>query len=175
MCKLPVPMVLAHGTQKKKLINFVSLEHGFMVRRMIRSPHVGKIHKFRREDRHRETIDLKTTLADSVTFFRQFEQGGVFASWDNFNEYYPTSDLTTGEEGDHNVGLMARAVCFNNKYCDNVRDVIRRAGVRKWLENADPVAKSIACCLWRGAGNFSSYKVAFSRMAHTKIHYNEEI
>jgi len=156
VCLIPLRMTILGGQQKSKMVVFASLEHAFVVRRMLQKPVVGQ---------KREVFPLgssiligfTTTTQDCLFFFEQFEAHGVFADWDKFEEYYSSNLPVTVERGLHNIGLIVRYICFYNDTARRMREVVRENAVLKYLHNEDPVARSIICCLWGCTWNSSSY------------------
>jgi len=172
-CKIPLQIKIHNGAQKTKKVEFASFEHAWCVRRMIRQPHVNQSHTIVTVA-NMEQIFV-TTLADALCFLTQFERGGVFASWSSINVYYPMNLICTNAKGDHNIGLIARFVCSNNPKADGIRSRIRGYAADRWKNTGDLVARSIACCLWRGSPNLSAYKSGLAVVARAKYHNNVEI
>jgi len=172
-CKVPLQMRILNGEQKTKKVDFASFEHAWCARRMIRHPHVGATHAVVTVQYMHQ--DLVTTQEDAFCFLAQFEQGGVFACWKSINEYYPANLICSGVKGTHNIGLIARFVCSNNIKADRIRSRIRGYAADLWKSTGSAVAHSIACCLWRGAPNMSSYKTGLAIVAKAKYANNLEI
>lgn len=170
-CFIPLRMTILGGPLKSKMVIFASIEHAFVVRRMLQKPVVG---------RQREvfplgssiSIGFTTTTQDCLTFFEQFEAHGVFADWDKFADYYSSELPVTVERGTHNLGLIARYICFNNDAARRMREVVRENATLKYMHNEDPVARSIICCLWRCTGNSSSYTKTLGMIARLKFACN---
>ena len=172
-CKIPLQMKIRDGAQKTKKVEFASFEHAWCVRLMIRQPQVNQSHKIITVA-NMEQIFV-TTLADALCFLVQFERGGVFASWTAINIYYPMNLICANAKGDHNIGLIARFVCSNNPKADGIRSRIRGYAADRWKSTGDLVARSIACCLWRGPPNLSAYKSGLAVVARAKYQNNVEI
>jgi len=172
-CKVPLQMKIRGGEQKTKKVLFASFEHAWCVRRMIRQPQVNKSHTITTVTNMEQAF--LTTLEDAFCFLAQFESDGVFASWSAVNAYYPVNLICTKDKGLHNIGLIARFVCSNNPKADVIRSRIRGYAADRWKSTGDLVAHSIACCLWRGSPNLSSYKSGLAVVARAKYHNNVEI
>ena len=169
-CKVPLQMKILHGEKKTKKVDFASFEHAWCARRMIRHPDVGASHTVVTVQ-HMQ-LDFVTTQEDALCFLAQFEQDGVFASWKGINEYYPANLICSSVKGAHNIGLIARFVCSNNVKAERIRSRIRRYAADHWKNTGNAVAHSIACCLWRGSPNMSSYKTGLAIVAKAKYARN---
>jgi hypothetical protein len=172
-CRVPLQVNIVGGAQKKRTVQFASLEHAWCVRRMIRHPHIGV-------NRSVVTVinmkqEFLTTQEDALCFLAQFEAGGVFASWSSISEYYAVANITTEPKGMHNIGLIARFVCSNHPTADKIRQKIRGFAADRWKSTGDMVARSIACFLWRGPANMTSYKSGLAVVAKAKFANNPEI
>jgi hypothetical protein len=172
-CSVPLSIKIVNGTQKSKKVDFASLEHAWCVRRMIRSPLVGSSTQIVTVKNMQQMFT--TTTQDAICFLEQFEMGGVFGSWQRFNEYFAIGQITGGPKGEHNIGLIARFVCSNAGRADQIRAKIRGVAADRWKRSGDAAAKSIACCLWRGAKNYGSYKMGLAVLTHIKYVNNPVI
>jgi hypothetical protein len=172
-CKVPLQMKIVNGVQKTKKVDFASFEHAWCVRRMIRQPHVGTGRTVVTVTNMQQ--QFVTTQEDALCFLAQFEHAGVFASWSAINDYYTASQITNESKGAHNIGLIARFVCSNNPKADRIRSKIRGYAADRWKRCGDVVARSIACCLWRGLPNMKSYRSGLAVVARAKYDNNPEI
>jgi len=172
-CRVPLQVKIVGGTQKSRKVDFASVEHAWCVRRMIRHPHIGVTRSVV------TVVNMKqefiTTQEDALCFLAQFEAGRVFASWSTTNEYYAVNNITEEAKGVHNIGLIARFVCSNNPKADKIRGKIRGYAADRWKSTGDTVARSIACFLWRGPPNVTSYKSGLEVVAKAKFVNNPEI
>jgi len=172
-CKVPMLMKIVNGVQKSKKVDFASLEHAWCMRRMMRNPHVGTSRTIMTVSNMQQ--EFVTTQEDVLCFLAQFEEEGVFASWPKINVYYAAEQITLGEKGLHNIGLIARFVCSNNPQAEKIREQIRGVAADRWKSRGDTIARSIACCLWRGSTNLSPYKSGLAVVARSKYDNNPEI
>jgi len=172
-CKVPMQMKIVNGVQKSKKVDFASLEHAWCMRRMMRNPHVGTSRSIMTVSNMQQ--EFVTTQEDALCFLAQFEEEGVFASWSKINEYYAVGQITLGDKGLHNIGLIARFVCSHNPQAEKIREQIRGVAADRWKSQGDKIARSIACCLWRGSANLSSYKSGLAVVARSKYDNNQEI
>jgi len=172
-CRVPLQVKIVGGSQKTRTVQFASLEHAWCVRRMIRHPHIGEVRSVVTVINMKQ--EFMPTQEDALCFLAQFEAGGVFASWSSIHEYYSVDNITAEPKGMHNIGLIARFVCSNHPKADKIRLKIRGYAADRWKSTGDTVARSIACFLWRGPANVTSYKSGLAVVAKAKFANNPEI
>jgi hypothetical protein len=168
-CVVPVRVKTPGLDRKSTVVRFASLEHAFMYR-MIRFPVIGGSSTVL--NAADKTITLIITAEDAELFLRQFESGGVFASWDQFGLYCNINHITLAKKCTHNIGLIARYICSNRGKGKALRQEITTHAYKHWNASGDKVALAIATCLKLGPPNYTSYRSQIRRLFRIKLEQN---
>lgn len=168
---------------KSILVEFVSLEHAWAIRRMLRIYSVQKINRNWTDsnnnyDGHVNMVNeevLMKSYAIFVIFMKQFECGGVFACWEKFNEYHDITKMTKTRKSNHNIGIIARLISCSGARSDCIRKEIRKIAWEKWILTKNDVDRSIVSCLWKGNTNLTSYSKGLQTLLKIKIANNVQV